>query len=138
MQFNVLTDPTDLERFERAKRLGFHCVEPDLSVDDLNDPDAARLISLKEARMKTGLEIASLCLGAALPVKAGAAECDAAIARILRAVELDAKVLLLAFFFSNSVETGYDSWLVFEVPPGIDDDIRADIGTARKFSEISA
>jgi sugar phosphate isomerase/epimerase len=112
MQFNPLNEQTDREAFARAKALGFHGVEPVLSAVDLEDPSAKRLASLKEAAAATGLEIPSLCLGPAFQVKQNLLERAAAVQRIQRAVdwavELKAKIILLAFFNRNEVITSDD------------------------------
>ncbi len=248
---SILAGANDLEQFQHAARLGFRGVEAEISDADLDDPASTRLASLSNAKDRSGLEIPSICLGAAFRVKDDPASRDAAIVRIKRAadwaVELKAEVILLAYFFSNELKTGedfeiaadgfkqlcayaegkgvkmtyegtyaaeqlralanavaspafgdyfdvanvvwlgmdtadqirkrgslivqvhfkesregpgdcrpgqgrvnyaasaealreigYDSWLVFEVPPGTDDELRADIATAHKYFEVES
>jgi sugar phosphate isomerase/epimerase len=98
---------TDLDRFKRTRAFGLDGIEPDLTLADLADPGEARLSSLKASRDATGVPIPSLCMGEhnnqgfVFATWRGQAAVDEVHKAVRWCKALDARVLLVPFFFAN-------------------------------------
>lgn len=108
MQY-ILSGDNDVDRFAHAARLGFSGIEAEISRQDLKSAQTDRLSSLRLAKSRTGLAIPSLCLGGSLigsdDQAARQADITGAKWAVDWAVELGAKVILLAFFFDTDLKT---------------------------------
>jgi sugar phosphate isomerase/epimerase len=111
-----LTKDTDeIATFQRARRLGFEGVEVMLTRQDLRAAGQDRLKRLQQARQVSGLAIPSLMLGEHNNgglASANSAVAEAAIEDIRQAIqwaaELEAKVILVPFFFQGEIVTEAD------------------------------
>lgn len=103
----VLKSADDAANFERAKRLGLAGIEPDLSLEELSDPNHPRVNRLRKLIEHTGVVVPSVCLGVynedgliAKPDRQPIIIREIGVA-IQWAAALGSKVILLPFFFAN-------------------------------------
>src|SRR5256885_581784 len=107
---HVLGASSDIERFRLAGELGFTGVEAVILRNELVEP--SRLHQLIDAQRTTGIQIPSLCFAQHNGLIAKSAEAKSAIAELTIGIDwarqLEARVILLPFFFEGELKTPED------------------------------